>query len=397
MKHLPETNFPARFFDGITPIPLLGRVYFLDSKIHFHSENDEFDFSLAGFHQLEIQEGSAKLTISRDERKESPVLEIQMDRKEAKELRSTWKKHQIQKTRLQSFIHWLEESHPLIRISLAAFVILSAAGVYYSVMNYSYVFFPRSVDYELEKIYAPGFAKNFTECKDLNLTNLLNQTVEEIKPVDSPINYKVTILKTPVENAYAFPGGQIYVFSGLLEASDSLDEIQGVLAHEIAHIQRRHHLRKIIKTLGITYLVSMVIGPGVGDWDVVETATEIGTSIAILKYSRDFEAEADKTGIAYLHNSGYSVRGLKTFFLKMDSEDTQEADKTAESMEKDSKEKQNDNYKILIKLLEYASTHPATENRISELDNALKAEGNGSFQSAHVVPDWDTIKFNCSQ
>ena len=120
--------------------------------------------------------------------------------------------------------------------------------------------------------------------------------------------FTFTLLDSPDINAYAMPGGFIYVNRGLLAYLDTEAELAGVLAHEIGHITENHHSRR--QTQQVTSKVAAVSAYILtGSGDVYEAASMYGAEI-ISGFGRDMELEADSAGAEYLHRTGYDVDSM---------------------------------------------------------------------------------------
>jgi predicted Zn-dependent protease len=120
--------------------------------------------------------------------------------------------------------------------------------------------------------------------------------------------FSFTLLDSPDINAFAMPGGLIYVNRGLLAYLDTEAELAGVLAHEIGHITERHHSRR--KTASLTSKVAAVSAYILtGSGDVYDAASMYGAEI-ISGFGRDMELEADSAGAEYLHQTGYDVDSM---------------------------------------------------------------------------------------
>ncbi|GAA3941605.1 M48 family metalloprotease [Hymenobacter algoricola] len=111
-------------------------------------------------------------------------------------------------------------------------------------------------------------------------------------------------------NAFASPGGHIYVFSGLIKYLDHEDQLAGVLAHEIAHADRRHTSRQLQQQYGIGVLLSLLLGENPNQ------LAQIAAGLGQLKFSRDFEKEADTYSVIYLSGTDYACDGAAGFFIK---------------------------------------------------------------------------------
>ena len=113
-------------------------------------------------------------------------------------------------------------------------------------------------------------------------------------------------------NAFATPGGHIYVFTGLIKYLDNEDQLAGVLGHEIAHADKRHTTKQLQTQYGIALLLSVALGNNPG------TLAQIATGLATLKFGRDAEKEADDYSVVYLGGTNfYACNGAAGFFEKM--------------------------------------------------------------------------------
>ena len=158
--------------------------------------------------------------------------------------------------------------------------------------------------------------------------------------------FQFHITRNKQVNAFAIPGGHVVIHTGLLEASDTPEEVAGVLAHEIAHVTRQHSLRNIFESAGIYLIVQTILGDASG---VISVIAEQGTFLLSRKFSRDFEREADDEGWRYLEQANIDPRGLAEFFRKM-------------------KEGKGSVIQTTEKSLSILSTHPTDDERIARLE-----------------------------
>jgi predicted Zn-dependent protease len=172
----------------------------------------------------------------------------------------------------------------------------------------------------------------------------------------TPFDFKFYVINALDPNAFAIPGGYIFVTTGLIVLADNEQEIAGVLSHEISHVTQRHVAQMIEKSkrLSIATLAAMVAGilagrGGAGSAAAVAMAQ--GTAGALtLKYTREMETDADQNGLHLLVKAGYDPNGMITFFNKI----------------------QKVSLAMAPNIPAYLLTHPATENRISLLENILQ-------------------------
>lgn len=140
------------------------------------------------------------------------------------------------------------------------------------------------------------------------LRNLVKEIVENIgkKSHRPDLIYRAEIVDTPDFNAFAVPGGFIYVHRGLLERMNSVDELASVMGHEIAHVAARHSASQISKMqLSQIGILLATIATG-GELQNYGDLINIGSVLAFSKFSRDDEREADHFGIRYMKDAGYN-------------------------------------------------------------------------------------------
>jgi predicted Zn-dependent protease len=182
-----------------------------------------------------------------------------------------------------------------------------------------------------------------------------------------PYDYKFSVIKSQAVNAFATPGGYVYINEGLLTLVESESELAGVLAHEIAHINARHIADSIEKSkkLSIGTLAAVLAGAflGVGaDLGAALASFSIaGMQSMSLKYSRDHEEEADRLGMSYLVSTGYDGKSMLDFFKIM---------------------RRYEFYSNSIP--SYFLTHPGTDERIRYLDAMIQTTYTKRGQSSIV-------------
>lgn len=116
-------------------------------------------------------------------------------------------------------------------------------------------------------------------------------------------------------NAFATPGGYIYVYTGLIKYLDSEEQLAGVMGHEIAHADQRHSTKAMTKQYGIAALAQIASGTAGG-----ALASQVAGSLLQLKFGRGAETEADTYSVIYLCPTGYEADGAADFFRKLEEE-----------------------------------------------------------------------------
>lgn len=118
-----------------------------------------------------------------------------------------------------------------------------------------------------------------------------------------------------VLNAFATPGGYIYVYTGLIKYLDTEDQLAGVIGHEIAHADLRHGSRQMQNQYGISLLLGILLGEN--QTQLEQIAGQIAGTVVGLKYSRSYESEADANSVTYLAETDYACNGASGFFKKI--------------------------------------------------------------------------------
>jgi len=121
------------------------------------------------------------------------------------------------------------------------------------------------------------------------------------------------VVRRTEPNAMALPGGQIYVFRGLIEKADNADEVAGVIAHEIGHVAHRDGTKAVLQAGGLSFLFGMLLGDFVGGGAVVIGARAVLQS----SYSREVESAADRYGIDLVERAGGDPRALGTLLTRV--------------------------------------------------------------------------------
>jgi predicted Zn-dependent protease len=158
------------------------------------------------------------------------------------------------------------------------------------------------------------YKKTEKENKDEKAVKALDSIVDRICSKNN-INretIKVHLITKNDINAFAMPGGHLVVYSGLIKAADNPDELAGVIAHEISHIELDHVMKKLIKEVGLSVLISMTSGNGGGE--AIKQVSKILSSSA---FDRKLEKEADISAVEYMINAKINPEPLAEFLYKL--------------------------------------------------------------------------------
>lgn len=171
------------------------------------------------------------------------------------------------------------------------------------------------------------------------------------------------VLSSKIPNAFALPGGKIYLLDGLLRKANNVDEVAGVLAHELGHVAHHDNMRRIIQTGGTSFLVGLLFGDVTGGAAVVF----VGRSLFDASYSRDAERAADTFAINVMRKLGRSPKPLGDLLVRVTGT---EAGKSATLL----------------------SSHPMSEERLATMSKETQDNSGPEILSA---AEWKALKGIC--
>ncbi|MBK8921290.1 MAG: M48 family metallopeptidase [Saprospirales bacterium] len=227
----------------------------------------------------------------------------------------------------------------------------------------------REVSPEVERQIGDAWYQSLTAASTIDSakTQLVQQFYDSLH-FGGPYDMRITVVREPVVNAYAVPGGHIVVFDSIIGLMDAPEQLAGLLAHEASHIQLRHSTRAIFRELGARLFLNLAFG-NYGDLSGI--IAQHGSQLGGLSYSRQLELEADRHGLDLLKKSRAPQQGMPGLFRKM-----QAAAPAGDS-----------------EIPNFWSTHPAISERIAEAEAQIAASGN----IRDTVPDalrhiWSALK-----
>jgi beta-barrel assembly-enhancing protease len=175
--------------------------------------------------------------------------------------------------------------------------------------------------------------------------------------------FRFEVVNDASVNAFAVPGGLVVVHTGLLAKATSVDELAGVLSHEIVHVTGRHSLRQIIYDLGLTTTISWAFGIPEG---ASVTIAGAAMDLSGLKFSRDQESEADAGGVELLEKAKLPAGGLQSIFEMLARE--------------------------TVDIPAFLSTHPADEQRLATLEKLVSERGTWNVDLLTI--DWNAVRLD---
>lgn len=195
-------------------------------------------------------------------------------------------------------------------------------------------------------------SKEFTISNDPALVERMDRIGQKLAAVSDrqDVTYHFTLLEWDEVNAFALPGGFIYLSTKLMTLSQNDDELASVLGHEIGHVVARHAVKRLQASLGATFLQALTM-LGSRDRDVVQ-GTQIALGQLFLAHSRQDELEADTLSVKYLQKAGYNPEGAIAFMRRMQGHIRKEP----------------------IRPMSYSRTHPHFDDRIRVIKQEVRGQ-----------------------
>ncbi|WP_207428078.1 M48 family metallopeptidase [Pedobacter sp. SYSU D00535] len=205
---------------------------------------------------------------------------------------------------------------------------------------------PQTMEVQLGNSLYEGFVSEYE--KNEKLTKLTNSFSREIDFNTSyPID--VTVVKSPQVNAFALPGGKVVIYDGLLKKMRSAEELAALLSHEVGHIEHRHSLKSISRSLSGYIFVSLILNDING---LSAVLVDNANTLNNLSYSRSLEADADARAVETLDRNNLDQKGLVGLFEILNKEAGEDTD-----------------------YLKFLSTHPLTKERMQKAREAAAKQG----------------------
>ncbi len=191
--------------------------------------------------------------------------------------------------------------------------------------------------------------------------NKLMKEISNAAGFTTPV--RAAVLNTPVPNAFALPGGKVFLFSGLLARSNDPDEVAGVLAHELGHVMHRDNTRNMIYSGGTSFLIGLLFGDVTGSGALVFGSRSLFTA----SYSREAEQNADDFSIEVMHRLGRPTKPMGDLIFRITGN---QGDKT----------------------LSILANHPLTEDRLKHLSDENRPASGPPLLTAS---EWASLKAMC--
>jgi beta-barrel assembly-enhancing protease len=192
-----------------------------------------------------------------------------------------------------------------------------------------------------------------------------------VRNSDAKVPFTIKVIDSDEINAFALPGGYFYVNSGLILAADEEAELAGVMAHEIAHVAARHQMQQMTRMQYANMATIPLIF--IGSWGVYQAASmaiNLALPITFMKFSRNFESEADYLGVQYMYKTGYDPQAFVSFFEKIEAKDRKKPGTLAKAF----------------------ASHPPTPDRIEKTQEEIKRILPTQPQYVVSTSEFDSVK-----
>lgn len=218
---------------------------------------------------------------------------------------------------------------------------------------------------KLGDLFWESFKESEEEVTDRYVLDAVDSILTQICEANSirRSSIKLHILDTEDINAFALPDGHLVVYSGLILNTDKPEELAGVMSHELAHIELQHVMKKLVKEIGLSVLISMT-----GGSSGAEVIGEAGRLLSSSAFDRRLERDADIQGVDYLMNAGIDPEPFADFLYKLATETS------------------DDN-----SLLNWISTHPESKERAEYIIDYTQDDEN-SYKNVLTSEAWDRLK-----
>jgi predicted Zn-dependent protease len=232
-----------------------------------------------------------------------------------------------------------------------------------------------SLDKEIRmgKQFAQQVESSVKLVQDPVVTEYVNRIGQNlVRNSDAQVPFTIKVVDSDEVNAFALPGGFFYVNSGLILAADEEAELAGVMSHEIAHVAARHATRQMTRGnwANLATLPLIFVPMGAGAYYGLQAAASFGLPAAFMKFSRNFEAEADYLGLQYMYKTGYDPQAFISFFEKVQAQEKKKPGSLAKAF----------------------SSHPQTPDRIEQSQKEMATILPSRDQYIVSTSEFDQVK-----
>ncbi|NBB52452.1 M48 family metalloprotease [Rhizobium sp. CRIBSB] len=345
----------ARFLDGRSARSHPAEVAISDGALHVTAADTTHVWPLKGL-SVVFQGGEARLS-----HKRSRDARLVLSEAEWRALAGTQGEAIVGRGHRREWI--LVGGLAATGLAVAAFVFWGVPALSGPLARATPISFERGMGESFDRQMALAFPRCGGEAGQAVLDDLGRKLAAR---TDTPFEVRVRAVHAPMVNAFALPGGVVLVTDDLIRQARSPDELSAVIAHEVSHIEKRHVMQAVWRSLGVGVLLDALVGGGTG---AGQQAVLLAGQATDLRYGREAESEADRRGQALLHAQGLSSKGMATFFERLDG---LEGGRMADAVE-------------------FMSTHPDSRRRAQA---ARRIERGGA--SAFTDVEWAAVRAACN-
>ncbi len=224
---------------------------------------------------------------------------------------------------------------------------------------------PTSLDQKLGKLVLENTDLGGEVTNDKVLNEAVKKVLERLKKAKrSSFRYTPRVIQSSQVNAFALPGGPIVIHTGLLREAASAEQLAGVLAHEMAHVDFRHGIQRIAQSVGVVAAIQLMFGDVSG---VMAIGVELLRAGAVNSYSREHESQADMDAVDRMRAASLEPNALADFFVRLKLKDSE-----------------------LPGVLAWLGTHPELDDRISAVRKRAEIRGERDTKPLNI--DWDEVR-----
>lgn len=280
---------------------------------------------------------------------------------------------------LKKSYQYITRTNPvtLVVSSLATILIFSFSYVYYIspfVGERAVAIIPKEVEVKVGNAMVKNTISLFT------VDTLQSEKLQSFYAAcgfESEYPIRISYIADDMVNAFAAPGGQIMVFEGLIERTESWEELAALMGHELAHVNQRHSFQQLTRSVASYLLISVMTGDIGGASSIL---LEQANNVREMANSRNHEKEADIVGLVYLKEIGIRPSAMMDLFKRLMEESELPDDLLPDKMEK---------------TLEFLSTHPLTKNRIKYIQEIIDTDATYDYPGADIADArliWEELK-----
>ncbi|WP_220625623.1 M48 family metallopeptidase [Pontibacter sp. HSC-14F20] len=314
-------------------------------------------WELAGIHQSEFNDVTTLLRYGKFPQQSISVVDKGF--KEA--LQQHYQGAAFLKSGYNSVLNWGFSGIAIMALSLLGLLVAFVIWGVPALADRVAMHFPQSYERQLgEQLYAKmlqGYQVNEEKTAALN---------EYLSELETDLDYPITaaVVTSDEVNAFAIPGGYVVVYEGILNKMEHHEELAALMGHELAHVQKRHSLRALTRSLSYYMLASVLFGDVSG---VAAVLVDNASALRNLEYSRSLELEADREGLELLHRNELNPQGVILLMERLQRGSESE-------------------------MLDFISTHPNTGERMKVL-NEMIGEGEQPYKkNPELEWHWEKLR-----